>query len=99
MYGEANLTAVKKVKCQFMIIVWTNLVEFESSMLHTKIQSQSFLNSGEQGVKCFESYMGMAAILFNVAKPFEQIDNTPSKERSMRKLLKIGRTVFEKKTF
>ena len=34
--------------------------------------------------------MGMAAILFNNAEPFEQIDNTPSTEGPVWNLVKIG---------
>ena len=44
-------------------------------MLYTKIQPQSFLGSGED-FQVFLSYMGMAAILFDGEKPFEQIGNT-----------------------
>ena len=40
--------------------------------------------------------MGMAAILFNNAEPFEQIDNTPSTEGPMWNLVKIGQAVSEK---
>ena len=43
--------------------------------------------------------MGMAAILFTGAEPFEKIDNTPSKEDPMRNLMKSGRLVSEKKDF
>ena len=43
--------------------------------------------------------MGMAAILFNDAEPFEQIDGTPSTEGPVWNLMKIGRAVSEKKTF
>ena len=43
--------------------------------------------------------MGMAAILFNDAEPFEQSVNIPSKEGPMWNLVKIGRVVLEKKTF
>ena len=43
--------------------------------------------------------MGMAAILFNDAEPFEQIDNTPLTESSMGNLLNIGQAVSELKTF
>ena len=43
--------------------------------------------------------MGMAAILFNDAERFEQIDNTPSTEGPMWHLVKIGQVVSEKKTF
>ena len=34
-------------KFDLAVIIWTNLVELESSMLYTKIQPQSFLGSGE----------------------------------------------------
>ena len=43
--------------------------------------------------------MGMAAILFNDAEPFEQIHNTPSTEGLMCNQVKIGQAVSEKKTF
>ena len=59
-----------------MIIIWTNLVEFESSLLHIKIQPQSFLGSWEEDFQEYFTYMDMAAILFNCAEPFEQIGNT-----------------------
>ena len=51
-------------------------------MLYTKIQSQNFLSSGEEDFKCFTIY-GHGATLFSGVEPFEQIANTPSKERSM----------------
>ena len=40
-----------------------NLVDLESLMLYTIIQSSSFLGSGEEDFKVFLPYMGMAAIL------------------------------------
>ena len=43
--------------------------------------------------------MGMVAILFNNAEPFEQIDNMVSTEGPMWNLVKIGQVVSEKKTF
>ena len=43
--------------------------------------------------------MGMAAILFIGAEPFEQIDNTSSTEGPVWNLVKIGQAVSEKKTF
>ena len=52
----------KKVKGQLTVIIWTNLVNLESSMLYTKIQPQSFLGSGEEDFWVFLPYMGMAAI-------------------------------------
>ena len=44
-----------------MIITWTNLVELEFSMLYTKIQPQSFLQSAEDFQE-FLPYMDMVAI-------------------------------------
>ena len=41
----------------------------------------------------------MAAILFNNAEPFEQIDNTPLKENSLWNLVKSGHEISEKKIF
>ena len=41
--------------------------------------------------------MGMVAILYNGAKPFEQIDNTLSTEGPMQSLVKISPAVSEKK--
>ena len=43
--------------------------------------------------------MGMAAILFDNAEPFEQIDNTLLTEGPMWNLMKIGQAVSQKKTF
>ena len=43
--------------------------------------------------------MGMAAILFNNAEPFEHIDNTPSMEGPVWNLVKIGQAVSEVKAF
>ena len=42
--------------------------------------------------------MGMAAILFNGAEPFDQIVNTLSTEGPMRNLVKIAQALLEKKT-
>ena len=47
-------------------------------MMYTKIQPQSFLNTGEEDFYVLIPYMGMAAILFNGVGPFEQIVNMPS---------------------
>ena len=41
-------------------------------MIYIKFQPQSFLGSGEVDFHVFLPYMGMAAILFNCAEPFEQ---------------------------
>ena len=54
-------------------------------MLYTKIQPQSFLVSREDEFQgfFFLPYMGVAAILFNGAEPFESIINTPLTEGPM----------------
>ena len=52
-------------------------------MLYTKIQPQSFLSTGGEDFQVFLLYMGMAAILFNDAEPFEQSVNIPSTEGPM----------------
>ena len=43
--------------------------------------------------------MGMAAILFNGAEPFEQMFNIPSTEGPVWNLKKMSQAVSEKKTF
>ena len=43
--------------------------------------------------------MGMVAILFNGAEPFEQIVNTLSTKSPMWNLVKIAQTVSDKKIF
>ena len=43
--------------------------------------------------------MGMVAILFNGAEPFEQIDNTPLTEGVVWNLIKTDQVVSDKKTF
>ena len=43
--------------------------------------------------------MGMAAILFNGAEPFQQIVNTLSTEGPKWNLVKIAQAMSEKKTF
>ena len=43
--------------------------------------------------------MGMAAVFFNNAKPFERIVNTFSTYGPMWNLVKIGWSISEKKTF
>ena len=68
-------------------------------MLYIKIQPWSFLDSEKKIFKRFLPYMGRVAILFNDAKRFEQIDNTPLKEGQVWNLVKIGPAVSEKKTF
>ena len=59
-------------------------------MLFTKSLPESFLSCGEGGFEVFLPYMCMAAILFNSAKPFDQIVSTTSTEGHKWNLLKIG---------
>ena len=79
----------KKVKGHPSLIILTNLVDLESQMLYTRIQPQSFLSTGEEDFWVFLPYMGMAAILFNDAEPFEQSVTIPSTEGPMWNLLKL----------
>ena len=59
-----------------MIIIRTNLVDLESTMLYAKIQPQSFLGSGEEHFQECLPFTRMSAILFNCAGPFEQTGKT-----------------------
>ena len=43
--------------------------------------------------------MGKAAVLFNDAKPFEQIDNTPLTGGPIWNLVKTGQAVAKQKMF
>ena len=86
MYKDA------KDKGQPRVIIWTNLVDLESSMQYTMIQPQSFLGFGED-FKVFLPYMSKAAILFNDAEPFEQTGNILLTEGPMWTLLKIAQAV------
>ena len=74
-----------------MIIIWTNLVQLDSSMLYTKIQPPSFHGSGGEDFQDFLPYMDMAAILFNceesserIRNPFQQIAHVKSGESCSR---------------
>ena len=80
----------KKLKDHSRIIIWTNLVDLASPMLYTKNQPQSFLGSGEEVFEVFFYIYGYGSILFNSAKPFEQIVSTTSTEGPMRNLLKLA---------
>ena len=59
------------------------ILDLESTMLYTKIQPQSFLGSGEEDFNCVLLYIGMTAMSFNGAEPFEQTVNAPSTEGPM----------------
>ena len=58
-------------------------------MLYTKIQFWHFLGSEDD----FLPYMGMTAILFDGAEPFEQIGNTLLTEGPVLNLVKIAQAV------
>ena len=45
-------------------------------MLYTKIQPQSFLTFEEENFLSVLPYMGMAAILFNGAEPFNKLSTS-----------------------
>ena len=64
-----------------MIITWTNLVDLESSKPIFNLKA--FLVQEKKIFKCFLPYMGLAAIVFNDAEPFEQIFNTLLTEGTM----------------
>ena len=59
------------VKGQPTNIVWINMVELETAMLYTKIRSQLFLGSEEEGFQECLPYMDVEAVLFNGSEPFE----------------------------
>ena len=54
---------------------------------------------GRQDFLVFLPYMGITAILFNDAEPYEQSVNNPSTEGPMWNPVKIGQVGLEKKTF
>ena len=88
----------KKVNGQPMVIIWTNLVDLESSMLYTKIQPQSFLGSGEEDFQEFYhiwAWWPSCSIVRNhlnkMGKPFRQKANMKS--------IEYVRAVSEKNTF
>ena len=45
-----------------MVIIYTNIVELESTMLHAKFQDHRTAGSGKEDFFKFLPYMGMAAI-------------------------------------
>ena len=60
------------------------------------MRGQSFLGSGEEDFLSVITYLGMAAVLFNVAEPFEQIGHILSTEGPVWNLVKIGQVISEK---
>ena len=86
---------VKKVNGQFTVILLINLVDLKSSMLYTKIQLQSILDSGEDEYSLLLCVLFYEAILFSDVELFEQIDNTLSTEGPWN-LVKIAQAVSEK---
>ena len=61
----------------------------------TRFSLEAFLVLEKKTFKCFSPYVGMAAILFNHAEWFEQIDNMPSTEGQLWYLVKFGQAVLE----
>ena len=78
----------KKIKVQPMIIIFTDLVELEPSMLYTKIQPQSPFDAEEGDFKEV-SFLPYMDILFSCAESFEQIGNTLSTESPCEIWLKL----------
>ena len=76
-------------------IIWTNLVVFEYSMLHTKCQGHRPFGSREEHFWRFLPYMDMAAIL--VMWPFEQAFVPPSQGGYLWNLASNGLVVIEEK--
>ena len=65
MHWDAHI-AIKKVKCQPRIIIWTNLVDLESPILIPRFSLRAFLVLEKNIFKCFNlPYMDMTAILIN----------------------------------
>ena len=60
----------KKVKPQYTTIFLATLVDLPFPMICAKIQPQGILYSGEEDIKRFLPYMGMAAIFVNGQQPF-----------------------------
>ena len=72
------------VKGNSRITICTNLLDFASQMLIPRFSLKAFLVL-EEIFKClFLPYMGVAAILFNSAEPFEKVDNTTNREPSVK---------------
>ena len=65
-----------------MVIIYTNYVTLESSMLHAKFQDHRTSGSGEEDFQRFLPYMGMAAILVMTPGPFIQTLVPPSQRGS-----------------
>ena len=81
-----------------MIIIWTNLVDLESSMLYTKIQPQGLFGSGEEDFKCFYHIWHGGHFVWWCGTIWSNWQY-PSDRRSYEKSGKIAQTFSEKKTF
>ena len=97
LHGTQIRPYYKKVKDHPSLIILTNLVDFESPMLYTiaRFSLKAFLVL-EKKILSVLPYMGMTAILFTDAEPFEQSVNIPSTEGLMWNLVRIGQVVSEK---
>ena len=73
--GTQNKPGRKKDKGHPRIITGTKLVDRESPMLYTKTQPLGFFWFWRRRFLNVFYHIGMAAILFNGAEPFRQIDD------------------------
>ena len=84
----------KKFKDHPRIIIWANLVDLGSPMLHTKIQPQRFL----QLSWCWRGRV-LSVFYYQIwawqPRSFEQTVNNPSTEGAMWNLVEIGQVVFD----
>ena len=83
------------------VIIWTNLVVPEHSMLHTKFQGHQPFDSREEDFLSFFFFflpcMGIAAILVLWTGPFEQTFVPPSHRIFIWNMTLIGPVVSEEK--
>ena len=85
-------------KGQPLIIIWTNLVELESSMLYTKIKPQSFLDSGEDFKEFFydiRTWRPSCSVAWNYLYKL----TISFRQKAMWNPMKIAQAVSEKKIF
>ena len=98
IWAQENITCMKIGQGQTRVIIWTNVVELEHPMLHTKFQGHRPFGSGKEDFLSFLPYtcMGMAAILVMWPWPFEQTFVPPFQGGSIWNLVWIGPVVSEK---
>ena len=99
--GDANLTLPQKGQRSSSNHHLNTLVEHESPKLCITNQSLSIVRLWRKRFLrvVLIIYLGMTAILFNGAEPFEQIVNAPSTGSPMLNPIKTGRAVSGKTLF